>query len=218
MDAGAFPGDPVVPGDLVVKNLPCNGEDLQIWSLVRELRPHIPQGHYWSHVPQWKIPHDETKTPRAATETQYSQIYTYILFKKKDQCLACTEPILWNLWQVLQWRDKSTDFTPVRDDVSSDTASQVWPRIQGVHWRKAGAYTHRWGGKPLVLARLSWSNIRTPYHVLISHLLFMSHLLPKGCDTAFSEKHRYERIMQPLQLNSGGESQEGKKAKEGGSL
>lgn len=87
MDAGAFPGDPVVPGDLVVKNLPCNGEDLQIWSLVRELRPHIPQGHYWSHVPQWKIPHDETKTPRAATETQYSQIYTYILFKKKINAL-----------------------------------------------------------------------------------------------------------------------------------
>ena len=30
MNAGAFPGDPVVPGDSVVKNLPCNGEDLQI--------------------------------------------------------------------------------------------------------------------------------------------------------------------------------------------
>ena len=87
MNAGAFPGDPVVPGDSVVKNLPCNGEDLQIWSLVRELRPHIPQGHYWSHVSQWKIPHDEIKTPCAATETQHSQIHTYILFKKRS--MAC---------------------------------------------------------------------------------------------------------------------------------
>ena len=138
---------------------------------------------------------------------------------KKDQGLACTEPILWNLWQVLQRKDKSTDFIPARDDVSSDTALQVWPRIPGVPWRKAGAYIHRWGGKPLVLAaRLLWSNIWTPYRVLTSHLLFMSHLLPKGCDMAFSEKHRYERIMQPLKLNLGGESQGGIKAKEGGSL
>ena len=101
-------------------------------------------------------------------------IHTYCL--KKDQWLACTEPSLWNLWQVLQWRDKSTDFIPVRDDISSDTASQVWPRIPGVHWRKAGAYTHRWGGKPLVLARLLWSNIRTS--LSYPHLPFIIYVPP----------------------------------------
>ena len=30
MNAGGFPGYPVVPGDSVVKNMPCNGEDLQV--------------------------------------------------------------------------------------------------------------------------------------------------------------------------------------------
>lgn len=148
--------------------------------------PHT-TGPLRSHVPQWKIPHDGTKLHVLQLGHNTAK-YIRTDRLKKDQGLACTEPIL-----------KSVTGAPVKGQVKGLYSSEGWckqwhclckcDQESGVPWRKAGAYIHRWGGKPLVLAaRLLWSNIRTPYRVLTSHLLFMSHLLPKGCDMAFSEK------------------------------
>ena len=60
-----------------------------VWSLVRELRSHMPQGNYWAH-PLWSPRHNkreahelQQKILHAATKTHGRQINKYINIKKE---------------------------------------------------------------------------------------------------------------------------------------
>lgn len=69
----------------------------------------------------------------------------------KDECITHTEPRLWNLWVVLSRSTKSKGFLHTSSDrwINNDSALWLWPRGQGVHWRRPGAHAHGWGGNLL---------------------------------------------------------------------
>ena len=66
-------------GDPVVKNSPCNAGDVGPIPCQRIKIPHAkeqlsPPASTRVRPPKWKIMHDATKIPLAATKTQHSQI------------------------------------------------------------------------------------------------------------------------------------------------
>ena len=80
----------------MVKNPLCTTGDVGLIPGQGTKIPHVggaTKPTSWTRVPQWKIPHAETKIPWAATKTWCSQINKYFFFKKKNKKRTSSEKL-----------------------------------------------------------------------------------------------------------------------------